>query len=281
MLSIFDRLYYARLRQDIVRWQKRKLIDGHTAETLLDQARPDREKDSAGFTAILIRLGIFLLLASAFSFVAANWDGMSKLFRLLLLTGLMWAVLGAGWWAGVKKHGTLKETLLVAAAGLFALNIVMIGQMYHIDRHFPDGYWLAGLGALVIAFLMRGEAALLLGWVLLGLWSASEIVVFDASPHWSYIPFWLPAGTMSPRATVRGLRPFLLGATRLFADFPFLDFADDFAFELDGRLSGATAFAERRFFDAAFFDDFCSDCGFFDVVFSCFMELSEGNWLVD
>ena len=147
-----------------------------------------RPKGLAGRLVFLVGLlGAILLLFSAISFVAANWDDMSRLSRLTWLIIILWTTFLVGWRLTANERPRLAEVAYALGVGLFGVNITLIAQMFHIDSHPPNGVLLWTIGALVCAVLLRSRAALVLTYFGAITWSMMEILTYQELIHWPFL----------------------------------------------------------------------------------------------
>lgn len=138
-------------------------------------------------------LGVLLLGSGIITYFAANWGGMPKLVKLIILFGSMWLAYGAAW-HGLRDERAplLGQALSLLGIILFGANIALIAQIYHIDSHFPNGVLLWSLGALAAAYLVRSQpalvAAIALGW----LWTTLEHEHYWTrhTTHWPFLILW-------------------------------------------------------------------------------------------
>ncbi len=204
--------HQARLRADVQRWVEKRLVTPQQAEALLNEAR-EHHAASGGMRlpAALGILGAVLLAAGVLSFVAANWEAMSRLSRLLLLLAALWGALLGGTWLHRNDHKWLSEGILLLAAAIFGANIWLIAQMYHIEGHYPDAILLWGLGALLVSVLLGGQGAMILSLALLGYWAVTETLEFAAGPQWLFLlPWAIAAVTVWQRGWALAVHALLL-----------------------------------------------------------------------
>ena len=109
--------YKQRLEKDIDRWIERGWIGKSNGQLILQDSAKSAD-DNRIFT-IIGMLGMALLLAGVLTFVAANWQDMSKLARLAILFSAMWAVFAAAVWVEKTVNSYLQEGLLFLGAGIF------------------------------------------------------------------------------------------------------------------------------------------------------------------
>jgi len=191
----WSRLHYRTLSRDMVNWQKQGWVSAQGAHAILDDKRPSGLGGRLVFLVGL--LGALLLLFAAISFVAANWDDMSRLARLTLLLALLWFSFLAGWRLLVHQHPVMAEIAWSLGLGLFGVNIILIAQMFHIDSHPPNGVLMWTIGALAVAALLQSRAALLATFAGGLGWSLSETIGYDVFIHWSFLLIWTPALALS------------------------------------------------------------------------------------
>ncbi len=139
-------------------------------------------------------LGVLLLGSGIVTYFAANWGEIPKLVKLIILFGSMWLAYGAAWHALRDEHAPLLgQALLLLGVILFGSNIMLIAQIYHIDSHFPNGVLMWSLGALLAAWLVRSQPALVAAIVLGWLWTSLERDYFrvQSGVHWPFLVLWL------------------------------------------------------------------------------------------
>ncbi|WP_428482178.1 DUF2157 domain-containing protein [Pyruvatibacter mobilis] len=185
---ILRQAYLRRLRDDLDRWAQKGLVDPARIPAILKEA--EGSGSERGLTSILAVLGVILLGFAAMSFVAANWGEMSKLAKLLILFGGMWASLGVAIWqvrANGTEHPIYAEAAILLAVSLFGVAIMLIGQMYHVGGEYSGGLMLWMAGALVTAWLAPSRAALALAIILAPAWSLAALMENPASLHWQFV----------------------------------------------------------------------------------------------
>ena len=172
--------YTTRLDRDLQTWQASGWVTAESAAAI--------RKDLAGRTSIFALGPILAILAAvligfaAMSFIAANWQAMSKLARLAMIFGGMWALFGLAHALFDRSKDLFGHAALLAAVALFGAGIMLIAQMYHMDGHPPDAVLLWGIGALATGLLMRSNPVLAAALVLFCTWSIMEF--FDRTDSW-------------------------------------------------------------------------------------------------
>ena len=182
--------YRKRLDADLTRW---------TAEGLLgpDAASAIRRSVAAegGFRlpALLGLFGGLLIASSVAAFVAANWEAIPRLVKLVMILISVVAALGIA--ARLERKGSPSGADAAATCGvlIFGAGIALIGQMYHLPADWPAGALLVALGALVAAFLLRSNGALAVALVALCAWSGGRWEESRGALHLAFFLLYLPA----------------------------------------------------------------------------------------
>jgi len=183
------------LKADVARWREAGWVTEPGEVAILTELNG---RSGPGPAAVLSLLGASLLCFAAMSFVAAHWNGMPRLIRLILLLSLMGGayVLAAELFA--RKLAGFGQAALLAGVGLFGANIMLVSQMYHIDGNPPDAVLMWALGALATGLVAQSRPVLGLAFILVNLWGVWE--TSQLLPHfgsggrsgvfWPYLIGW-------------------------------------------------------------------------------------------
>jgi uncharacterized membrane protein len=198
--------YRSRIETDLKRWQDAGWIsaDGFTAI----RGDLDSRQSRFGLPHVLALLGGVLLCFAAMTFVASNWQAMSKLLRLSVLAAGLWGSFAAAFAFFRREQEAFGHTAVLAGSGIFGAAIMLIAQMYHIDGHPPDAVLVWSLGAALAGVVLRSPPVLILATLLLALWSGWESTLAHAV-HWAFVPAWL-ALTAASLTVTRWRAVFLL-----------------------------------------------------------------------
>ena len=171
------------------------VVAAHRDDILSDLQ--DGVKQASGASRLaqaVIMLGAVLIAAGLLSFIAANWDDMSRLLRLaLLFGGMIGAFILFGWLRATARHAWASEAALLLALAVYGAAIMLVAQMYHIQGHYPDALLIWGLGALLAAWLLESPSALMLAMLGIVGWSAAQAGQFGIQPHWPFLLPWAAA----------------------------------------------------------------------------------------
>lgn len=197
-------LYERRLRHDLARWQTAGLISPDAARAI-EADVASRSRGIAGLAPVLAVLGAVLLAFAAMSFVAANWQEMSKLARLALLFGGLWTTYGLAGFLNSRAMPQFADAAVLLACALFGAAIMLIAQMYHMDGNPPDAVLMWAGGTLLAGILIGSNPALALAMALVLLWSGWESLI-TGGVHWPFLAGWAAvAGALAWRRWRPGL----------------------------------------------------------------------------
>lgn len=163
------------LRHESERWWAEGLIDADFYETLAQRYQFEALEGDASnrFIAILMGLGGILLGLGVITFVAANWQEWSRLFRIVVLLSLFVGVNVTGFYLwrrpthlrGLQRLG---HGLLLLGALILGANIALISQMFHQSGNFYELLLIWGIGVVAMAYSLRLTSLSVLALILVG-----------------------------------------------------------------------------------------------------------------
>lgn len=211
--------YSSRLRSDLARWRSQGWITPELEAKLHADALAHRP--GIAISTIVGLLGAALLGFAVIAFVAANWDGLSKLTRLIVLFGALWAAYGTTFVLHRTGHPAFAELALLVGGVIFGANIMLIAQTYHISGYTPDALLLWAAGVLLAAALLSSTPSLVLGIGLVTLWIAWDRTDGNQFAVWqALVAFAICAGLVWWRRSIVALHALLVGLVIwLFAEF--------------------------------------------------------------
>ncbi|AZO77863.1 MULTISPECIES: DUF2157 domain-containing protein [unclassified Bosea (in: a-proteobacteria)] len=179
--------YRKRLEADLGRWVGEGLVSPESATTI----RRSLAQEGGGFKlpALLGLFGGLLIASSVSAFVAANWEEIPRLVKLaMVLLGVAGAL---GIAVRLESRGSTGGADAAATCGtlIFAAGVALVGQMYHLPTDWPGGALLIAIGALIVAFLLRSNGALVIALVAIAAWSGGRWDEREANAH---LLFWIP-----------------------------------------------------------------------------------------
>ena len=172
------------LARQIPEWVNDNIISHEQAQAL--QTRyPVKDTVSlgrlliTGIGAIMIGLGIILLFAY-------NWSEMGK---YLKLTVIFSAFIGAHTLAflTIKSNTILSESLFALGTMLMGAAIFLVGQIYHLDSHYPDAFLLWSIGALALAWALPSLTQAFMTITLILSWHMLEVFNFQFANYSAFL----------------------------------------------------------------------------------------------
>ncbi len=154
------------------RWVDKGLVSKEQAQTILKlygTVLPTGEERSIGYSILLSLAALFMGLAVV-EILAANWDEIPRVLRIILLIALTVGTNGIGIRSMLRKKENLGRVWLFVGAIFYGISIMLIAESYQLGEHFSDGvYWWA-LGVLPLALWTRSVLIMFLTFVLALSW---------------------------------------------------------------------------------------------------------------
>ncbi len=149
-------MYRGRLERDLKLWTTQGLIDAGTAGRLLKEY--DGRESSFSVGRVLMIIAALLVAAAVLLLVAANWDGIPRIVRLVGILALIWGAYLAGGILIMRGAERLAAAFLVLGTLAFGGAIALVGQMYHLSGDTFQAMLVWFAGAVVAAVLFRSGA---------------------------------------------------------------------------------------------------------------------------
>ncbi len=129
-----------RLEKKLAQWVDNKVITVAQKNKIMDFEKT--HKNPILFNALLL-LGVFLIALGVISVVAANWDGISDIIKLVADFMIMAAVAYGTFWAWKAQKNIWFEGGMLALFMLVGASIGLIGQVYQLNGSFASAglFW--------------------------------------------------------------------------------------------------------------------------------------------
>jgi uncharacterized membrane protein len=188
---VFERGYRRQLETDLVEWVAGGVISGEAAQSIR-KARFGEEAASR-LPAIFAMLGALMLAASVSAFVAANWQEIPRLVRLV---GILAVIAGCFFPALLLEGRGMPrgaDAAVTFATLCFGAGIALVGQMYHLPADWPAGAMLIALGGLVATALTGKNGPLVIAFVAMASWSFGRLDAYQwHGIHWPFLLLFVP-----------------------------------------------------------------------------------------
>jgi uncharacterized membrane protein len=161
--------------QKIVEYIKNSLSQGKTKENLYTELLgrgltiediqenfnalnvvQEKEDISKKTIRIILIIGVVLVGAGIFSFIAANWQEMTRPVKIGIIFVAMFSSYGVGWYLK-EKYNLLRtaEAFILLGTIIYGAGIFLVAQMFNIRANWPDGFILWMMGAIAMAFAVE------------------------------------------------------------------------------------------------------------------------------
>lgn len=186
-------------------WRQEGLIDEHLYEQLATRYEFNNLEAEGrdGFVFILIGLGAVLLALGVITFVAANWQALSREIKLVLLLTLFLATNISGFYLWrqplptsisarrtQRRKRTFGTGLILLGNLLIGANMGLLAQMFHIGGSPYQLYLAWGLAVVLMACSLHITTLAVLALILLqiGYWTGlSEVYYWEKYQSWGHV----------------------------------------------------------------------------------------------
>lgn len=165
--------------REAAEWVREGLVSEAQAEAI---RRRYREREAPArrnrIVQTLATIGAAVTGLGVVLFFAANWDGIPRPVRVLLLLVLVVGSHVGGFLLRERgRHEYVGAALLLLGGLAFGASLFLVGQMYHVQAHDPLAFLVMALGTGATAWIARSEALATLALVSAGAWAFFEAAV--------------------------------------------------------------------------------------------------------
>jgi uncharacterized membrane protein len=144
------------------RWTELGIVTPQQYEQILHLYT--EKKHAIGLVPIL---GSILVALGILSFVAANWQDIPQLLRLIIIIAAMVGFYGAGETLLKREHGKLGISLIGIGLITFGAGIVLVAQMFHLEAYDITSWMVWGAAGIVLTYLYRSRYLFLISLLIL------------------------------------------------------------------------------------------------------------------
>ncbi|MCX5636863.1 MAG: DUF2157 domain-containing protein [Planctomycetota bacterium] len=147
------------LRQELQSWQADGIINPEQLVIISQRYGLDQQhRESRNYLLFAIYvIGAALVGAGFISFVAAHWDKITPVYKIVLIVSVMLACHISGYylWKISATSPRLGHALIVLGTLIFGANIGLLAQIFHIKADFYNGLFAWAIGAVVMAYALE------------------------------------------------------------------------------------------------------------------------------
>lgn len=173
------------LEREGLRWVDENIVTRDQYDRILSLYQ-----DKKHAIGVLPILGSILLGLGVLSFVAANWQEIPQLVRLLLIMALMIASYAGGELFRRKGHEKLGLALTALGYVTFGAGIVLTGQMFHLVAYDIRAFVVWGTAGILLTYLYHSRFIYLLS---LAVFTAAQLYSSMEYYQFNYIGFAIMA----------------------------------------------------------------------------------------
>lgn len=140
------------LKEELLKWRDEGIIDEKTSLKIASRYGIDLNEVS---TNILTLIAYFFFGLSLFVLVGANWEEIPDFIRSFLLISLTALLNFAGFLSYQKRKFNQATALLMLGSIVFCASVALISQIYHIDKHLPNGILFCAFGVALLGFSFK------------------------------------------------------------------------------------------------------------------------------
>lgn len=184
--------FIKRLKKELPLWVAQGWVKPEHEKDIINSVIEKEPFEAKTSIIIFSLLGMILFSVGILLFIAAHWESLPKLVKLLLMFGGLWGAYGAADYFFLhQKHNpyfkSLGHLFLLLGVFLFGANIALIAQIYHISAHFPNGILIWSLGAWCVALCLHNKPSIFASLLLAGIWSYTESEFYLDKIHWPFL----------------------------------------------------------------------------------------------
>ena len=183
------------LLPEVDRWVQDGIIDLPQAMSIKSRY-PTPEQPVSWGRIIFLSLGAILFGLGVILLFAYNWERLHKFVKLAVIAISLGTAHGLGFWFRRRdgKHRAVGEGLYLLGTMLFGAGIWLIAQIYHIDEHFTNAFFVWGIGALALGWAVPSIPHGVIAAIILVFWNGLEVFSFAQANH--FASFLIMAGIM-------------------------------------------------------------------------------------
>lgn len=175
--SLMSDKFRRQLQREAEQWRAEGLITNFQYEQLRERYQFNTLDTSPrnNFITLLIGLGSILIGLGVIIFVAANWQELPRVGKVILLIGLFIGVniVGFSKWNSQGAQKRIGHALLLLGALILGANMGLMGQMFHISGSSYELLLAWGIAVLAMAYSLRLTSMGVLSIIIIGIgyWS--------------------------------------------------------------------------------------------------------------
>ncbi|MGH9551851.1 MAG: DUF2157 domain-containing protein, partial [Terriglobales bacterium] len=163
------------LQEEIGKWQTEGVVSDGLANVL--KTRYPLPNQISRVTSILLVVGAVLTGLGGVLFVAANWEHMARLLKVVVIAAAILASYVGAWHCKYSpgNHPRFGSALLLVGTLFYGAGIWLISQIFNCETSLSHGLFLWILGSAALAFVTRSRMIAFLLAILIPFWNFTEV----------------------------------------------------------------------------------------------------------
>lgn len=157
---------YAFLEKEVCFYESKDLISPEQKDTILNLYEV---KGRLNFIRVVVTIGAILVGLGILSFIAGNWDGMSKLLKLAIIFSLFIGI-NCFSFKLLDRYPKTGRSLIYLGTLVYGAGIFLIGQMFNFGGSFATAFLLWALGITPMALQQKDKYLLLFANILFAIY---------------------------------------------------------------------------------------------------------------
>lgn len=140
------------IKKEVNMYAEKDIINEEQKEKILNLY----EIDEMNFVKLILMVGSILIGLGVLSFIASNWQAISKSFKLIIILFGMIATYVSGYLIQDKYFKT-GRSLIYISTFIYGAGIFLIDQMFNLDTYISNSFLIWLIGILPIALIFKDE----------------------------------------------------------------------------------------------------------------------------
>ncbi len=178
------------LTEELAVWRKAEILGDDQAtqiESLYETHGQSAQRRTSRAMFTLMGVAAFLVGLAVLLLIVYNWDGMPRPAKVATVFVVVLDTYGAAFWTRYVRRAHLPSELLFFLACIFyGSGIWLIAQAFHIQSHWPNGFWIWAIGVLPFALCLDTLLLHALFVALLAIWVGAEVIGFPERIGWGF-----------------------------------------------------------------------------------------------